>query len=102
MCWRGLLDFAVAAGVATLAGDLDGVLVFFAVGAAVLFGGHAGTGGVGAFLWIGHGVLLGGPIDPREILVRCWGRKVAVLNRKGKSRMDCGRRGVPTLDTEIL
>ena len=85
MCWRRLPDFAVAAGVAALAGDFDGVLVFFAVGAAVLFGGHAGTGSVGAFLRIGHDVLLGRPIDPREILVRGSGEKVAVLNRVGKA-----------------
>jgi hypothetical protein len=71
--------------VAALAGDLDGVLVFFAVGAAVFFGGHAGTGRVGAFFRIGHGVLLGRPIDPTAMLVRGSGGKVAVLISAGKT-----------------
>ena len=49
-----LSDIALATGVAALAGDLSGVFVVFAVGAAVLLVGHAGTGGVGALLKISH------------------------------------------------
>jgi hypothetical protein len=79
-----LFYFAFAAGVGALAGNLDGVLVFFAVGAAILFGGHAGTGSVGALFRIGHGVLLGRPIDPTAMLAREAGTKVAVLIRVGK------------------
>jgi hypothetical protein len=41
----------------TLAGDFGGVFVIFAIGAAVFLVGHAGTGGVGAFLEVSHDVL---------------------------------------------
>jgi hypothetical protein len=50
---------------AALASYLGGILVRFAMGAAVLLVGHAGTGGVGAFLLISHNVL-----SPSEAL---WG-----------------------------
>jgi hypothetical protein len=49
-----LFDFALAAGVATFTGNLSGVLVRFAISAAVFLIGHAGTGGVGALLLICH------------------------------------------------
>ena len=45
---------ALAAGVATLAGDLGSVFMVFAVGAAVFLVGHACTSGMGAFLLISH------------------------------------------------
>ena len=59
--WRRgrLLDFTLASGVTAFAGNFDGVFVFFAVGTAILLCGHASTRGMGAFLRIGHGVLLG-------------------------------------------
>jgi hypothetical protein len=40
--------------VAAITSDLGRVFVVFAIGAAVLLVGHAGTGGVGAFLLISH------------------------------------------------
>jgi hypothetical protein len=39
---------------AARAGDLGGVFVFFAVGAAIFFRGHAGAGWVCAFFLVGH------------------------------------------------
>jgi hypothetical protein len=49
-----LCEVSLAAGVAALAGNLDGILVRFAMGTAVFLVGHAGTGGVGAFLLVSH------------------------------------------------
>ena len=47
-------DLSLAAGVTTLAGDLCGVFVVLAIGAAILFGGHAATGWMRAFLSFRH------------------------------------------------
>jgi hypothetical protein len=52
--WRLFVDFAFASGVAAFAGDLGGIFVVFAISAAIFFVGHAGTGGMGAFLHISH------------------------------------------------
>jgi hypothetical protein len=63
-----LCEVSLAAGVAALAGNLDGILVRFAMGAAVFLVGHAGTGGVGAFLLVSH------------VLVSPWGCRWAILS----------------------
>jgi hypothetical protein len=52
-----LRDVSLATGVATLAGNLGGILVRFAMSAAVFLVGHAGTGRVGAFLLVSHEIL---------------------------------------------
>ena len=60
-------DFALAAWVAAVAGNLRCVFVVFAVGAAVFLVGHTGTGGVSAFLLISHR-LISPRISNRSIL----------------------------------
>ena len=49
-----LSDFALASGMAAFAGDLRRVFIVFTIGAAVFFGGHAGTRWVRAFLRLCH------------------------------------------------
>ena len=57
MSGLSLFDIALTAGMAAITGNLSGVLVRFAIRAAVFFVRHAGTGGVGAFLLICHEII---------------------------------------------
>jgi hypothetical protein len=56
---NGLDDFAFAGGMAALAGYLGGVFASFAMGTAILFGGHTGARWVGTSFRVCH---LGAPL----------------------------------------
>jgi hypothetical protein len=77
-----LLELAFAARVTAVAGDLQRILVLFAVGAAVVFICHATTGRMGAFLLVGHGTLL-----VRWMPSLGW---MPVCQKRRFSRIECG------------